>query len=122
MTEYTHTHTHTHTAGSWYMEAPLSVEGALVLPYVFMKSARDHLCEYAEWMLPGLEGVFLEKRTPGKLRLPFLSLRGFRSPVPALCRTIKTERKQARTMECFLFPVTSFTILVSVFIKKTGLY
>ena len=37
---------HTHTAGSWYMEAPVSVEGALVLPCVFMKTARDHLCDY----------------------------------------------------------------------------
>ena len=71
MTEHTHTHTHTHTSGSWYMKAPLSVEGALVLPYVFMKMARDHLCEYARMDAPRPRRGLSRKEDPWKVEAAF---------------------------------------------------
>ena len=103
MTEYTHTHTHTHTAGSWYMEAPLSVEGALVLPYVFMKTARDHLCEYARMDAPRPRRGLFRKEDPWKVEAAFPFFEGIQVSCASSPWTIKTERKQARTMECFLF-------------------
>ena len=99
----THTHTHTHTAGSWYMEAPLSVEGALVLPYVFMKTARDHLCEYARMDAPRPRRGLSRKEDPWKVEAAFPFFEGIQVSCASSPWTIKTERKQARTMECFLF-------------------
>lgn len=103
------------------MEAPLSEEGALVLPYVFMKTARDHLCEYARMDAPRPRRGLSRKEDPWKVEAAFPFFEGIQVSCVSSLLNYKKERKQARTMKCFLFPVTSFTILVSVFIKKTGL-
>ena len=114
-------------AGSQYREAHVSVDGSLavVLPCVFTHRARDNLCECVRMEAPWSRRGLSRKGDPWKVMadscLFFLwGDSGLLSQFSAELSKRRGNKLGACRFDFPLFPITSFTILASVYIKKTG--